>query len=300
MQKLYYCKGLPGSGKSTLAKEMVANSNGTLVRVNRDDLRKESRHYVRGVFNKRLEREIARVRDERIGDALSRGFDVISDDTNLSERHARHFREIANKYNAELILLDFTDPKSSLYVSLEECIKRDLNRDSSVGKDVILEMYYSNVLGLKDSNQYQPSAPSLGEAIIVDLDGTLCHINGRSHFDSYKYDTDVKDLAIAKLIEAFDALGYNILIVTGREGSPLAISQTKKWLQDNGIKYDLIMFRPEGSNHIKDYEIKKNIYEQYIKDKYQIVFALEDRPRNIRMWRSLGIKVLDCGLGYEF
>ena len=60
--------GSPGSGKSTLAKEMVANSNGTLVRVNRDDLRKESPHYVRGVFNKRLEREIARVRDERIGD----------------------------------------------------------------------------------------------------------------------------------------------------------------------------------------------------------------------------------------
>ena len=79
-----------------------------------------------------------------------------------------------------------------------------------------------------------------------------------------------------------------ILIVTGREGTPEIIEATKNWLINNNIPYDSIYLRP-----VKDYspgaECKKEIYNNYIKGKYNVSFVLEDNKKCVNMWRSEGL-----------
>ena len=66
---------------------------------------------------------------------------------------------------------------------------------------------------------------------------------------------------------------------------------TIKWL-DKNIAYsesgwDLIM-RSKG-DHRSDTEIKKEIYDKYIKDKYNVMCVFEDRDKVVKMWRDEGL-----------
>lgn len=45
----------------------------------------------------------------------------------------------------------------------------------------------------------------------------------------------------------------------------------------------------------KDGIIKQEIYEQYIKDKYNVKFILDDRNQVVEMFRSLGLTVFQVG-----
>ena len=49
-------------------------------------------------------------------------------------------------------------------------------------------------------------------------------------------------------------------------------------------------FRPDN-------EAKKDLYEEYIKDKFEIEFVLDDRDRVVKMWRELGLRVLQVEEG---
>jgi hypothetical protein len=42
----------------------------------------------------------------------------------------------------------------------------------------------------------------------------------------------------------------------------------------------------------KDSVVKKEIYEKYIKDNFNILFCLDDRNQVVNMWREIGIKCL--------
>lgn len=91
----------------------------------------------------------------------------------------------------------------------------------------------------------------------------------------------------AKITNTF-VVNNKILIVTGREGTPEIIEATKNWLINNNIPYDFIYLRP-----VKDYspgaECKKEIYNNYIKGKYNVSFVLEDNKKCVNMWRSEGL-----------
>jgi len=46
-----------------------------------------------------------------------------------------------------------------------------------------------------------------------------------------------------------------------------------------------------------DEEIKKEIYNNFIKDDYNIFFVLDDRTKVVNMWRSLGLTCLQVADG---
>lgn len=294
--KLYYTKGFPGSGKSSLAKAMVAQSKGNLVRVNRDDLRKADTLWKRGSFNKTVEANVLRERNRLIDEALSKGLDVISDDTNLSESAIKPMLALAQKYKAEVICLDFTDPSSEYYVPLELCIKRDLLRDDSVGKDVILRMWHERIVSKVTKPEWHPVLPN---AWIFDIDGTLAHHEGLRGAFEEKYEVDVPDLTVIAMLKALKATGNTIIIVSGREGSMVAETQTKNWLKIHDIPYDEFYMRKAGDRR-SDTLVKKEIYEKKIQFRYNIIGVVDDRPKVIRMWKEQGLTVLACGLGIEF
>lgn len=132
MTFLYYTRGLPASGKSTKAREMVAErmDYDLLVRINRDDIRS-----MLGTTTGQHEGFITILQDRMIDTALSSGHDVIVDDTNFFKGTDKRFRLLAEKHDAQTVLLDFTD------VPLETCITRDFWRKDAVGEYVIRNMH---------------------------------------------------------------------------------------------------------------------------------------------------------------
>lgn len=104
------------------------------------------------------------------------GRDVVVDNTHLatnkdgSNKNWCRIKEVLNSRGfvgqAEMVWEEFDlDP--------EECIKRDLQRERSVGQDVIWRMYWDHVAAIEEPD-YSDYA-----AIMVDVDGTLAEMNGR-------------------------------------------------------------------------------------------------------------------------
>lgn len=288
MQKLIVVRGLPGSGKTTLAKEMCANSGRKLHRVNRDDLRALHPNWVRHKFNKKVEKDVAEQRDVLINNLLLCGFSVISDDTNLTDKHINHFKQLAQEYRVEFEIIDLRD------VPVETCIERDRQRQWPVGKDVILKMYYENIV--KPTGDFPRIAR--GNAIICDIDGTLAHMQNRGAFDEDKYSTDLVDFPMLHILDALQD-EYFIYLVSGRQGTDVGRSNTEKWLRAYAVPYDALLMREAGDTR-KDNIVKREIYERDIAPNHEVEFVFDDRPQVIRMYRELGLKVFDCGMGYEF
>lgn len=284
MQKLIVMRGLPGSGKTTLAKEMCSEDKA-LIRVNRDDLRAEHPDWVRHKFNKKVEKEVAAERDRLTSALLEQGFSVISDDTNLTDKHINHFKQLAESHIVELEIIDLRD------VDVDTCIERDKQRQYPVGKDVILKMYYENIV--KSTAHF-----AVGNAIICDIDGTLAHMTNRGAFDEDKYQNDIIDFPLLHILDLLYGK-YFIYLVSGRQGTDTGRSNTEAWLQTYMVPYDALLMREAGDNR-KDSIVKKEIYETQIKPYHRVEFVFDDRPTVVRTWRSLNLKVFDCGMGYEF
>lgn len=129
-QEVIITVGLPGSGKSTWAKQFVLD-NPTYVRVNRDDIRRMLGQY----WMPTREKLVTAIEDHTIAMAIGRGYNVVIDATNFSNKY-KSIKTIMGK-PVNIKIQDFTD------VPLEECIRRDCEREHSVGADVICRMYNS-------------------------------------------------------------------------------------------------------------------------------------------------------------
>lgn len=171
MTKLTMTKGLPASGKTTWAKEQVLKSNGRTKRVNKDDLRAMIDN---SVWSKQNEKNILAVRDYITKHYLLLGNDVIVDDTNLTPNHEKRLSEIAGETGAIFEIKSFLD------VPLATCILRNAQRVNPVPETAIRSMYKSFVKPKAKIAEYvaPPYNPDLQNCIIVDIDGTVAHMNG--------------------------------------------------------------------------------------------------------------------------
>ncbi len=119
------------------------------------------------------------------------------------------------------------------------------------------------------------------KAIIVDLDGTLALLD-RDPYATELCAGDKLNKPVAEVLWHFK--DYKILIVTGREDSHKDI--TEKWLKDNNITYDELCMRAVGDHITTGVELKKQIYNNYIYPKYEVLFALEDLFKVAEMYRA--------------
>lgn len=133
------------------------------------------------------------------------------------------------------------------------------------------------------------------KAIIVDIDGTLAKMNGRSPFDWHRVGEDKVNEPIKDIVMAMKKQQYTVIIFSGRDG--VCRTETINWLSDNRIHYDKLFMRDEGNNE-KDAIIKRRLFDTYIKDKYDIQFVLDDRNQVVDMWRKdLGLTCLQVDYG---
>ncbi len=286
--KLIMTKGLPGSGKSTWAKEKIENSDGRWKRINKDDLRAMIDC---GKWSRENEKFILEIRDTVITFALLHGYNVIVDDTNLSPKHEITLRNLVNQYNNDILpkkdhcefeIKDFTD------VSLEECIKRDQKRSNYVGEKVIKQMYNQY---LKPKSEVIKDNPNLPTCVICDIDGTLALFG-----DANPYKRDfLKDKVNMRVYELLHKLkDRTIFLFSGRMDKYK--DETIEWLRMNGIPYDYIFMRKTDDVR-KDSIVKKELYETEIKNKYNVLFVIDDRNQVVEMWRQAGLTCLQVADG---
>jgi predicted kinase len=293
MVRLIMTMGLPGSGKSTWAAEQ----EGFKV-VNKDNIR-AALAQTGWVWSHKNEEDVLKERDQLIVEWLGSGHSVISSDTNFGRKHKVRLSELARTMGAEFEIKRFDVP-------LEVCIERDASRPVPVGEKVIRQMWTQFIAN--DPDKWPLSAPkpaplekvkrnySLPMAVICDLDGTIALNNGhRSFYDASTCDLDILNEPIAGIIMTYDREGLaRIIYCTGRE--EIYRPQTEKWLKKYGLPEGPLFMRA-AKDHRKDRIVKLELFNNHIRDKYDVEFVLDDRDQVVNMWRELGLTCLQVAPG---
>lgn len=133
--ELVICRGIPASGKSTFSKQWVGEKPKERIRVCRDDIRR-----MLGPYRvPQREMLVTEIELDCTINGLLNGYSVILDATNLNEVFLERFLDkVSEKVeypHYKIVYKDFFD------VSLEECIKRDKEREFSVGEEVVTRFY---------------------------------------------------------------------------------------------------------------------------------------------------------------
>ena len=293
MLNVIITKGLPGSGKSTWALEYV-KTHPDYKRINNDDLR---RMFIGKNFGSdKQEKFISKIRNELITTCLSEGFSVVLDNTNLNPKRIQQIKDLVAQFNAKKSLMEVGAKQALVQIQdftnipVEECIKNDLNRLHSVGKDVIMKMYNDYI---KKEIVQLVQDPKLPHAIICDLDGTLALLNGRNPYDASTCEQDKINTPIFEILLKFKDK-YTIIFCSGREDKYM--TQTFNFLQKCNNSFKYLLMRKTGDMR-KDAIIKREIFDNNIRNKYYIEFILDDRNQVVDMWRDLGLTCLQVAPG---
>src|SRR5271157_753657 len=161
-----------------------------------------------------------------------------------------------------------------------------------------------------------PNAPW----VLVDVDGTVATFTDlttgeqlRGPFDEWKVGVDQVMEVVAEWVRAVYPY-YNVCIVSGRHD--FCGDLTCDWLEMHGIPFDHILMRYSGDNR-SDSPVKEEILKElqavvgkdhgaytrweefsttdekpiFTVPAQGIAFVIDDRPRVVRMWQSMGIPV---------
>ncbi len=286
--------GIPASGKSTYAKDYIRN-NADTVRVNRDDFRLMLKSAQ--MTEPKIEDMITTLVDATITQSLLRKCNVLVDATNLKVGYIKSFVE-KFKYSADIDYRVFD-------ISIEKALERDAKREATVGEAVIKKMYKDFKI-LMDSFDFQPVIKTdrkhltpnfeskLEDAVIFDIDGTLALMGKRGPFDWDDVYKDSINEIVSEQLAFHKSKGRKILVVTGRDG--VCRKVTEDWLDLHELEYDEMFMRP-NDDYRKDTAIKKEIYLNEIKDKYNVLAVYDDRLQVIRTWFELGLYVFTVNQG---
>lgn len=298
--KVIITRGLPASGKSTFAREWVQEDPGNRVQIEKDEIRKDARLFKDGTYNHRRGDEsiVLKERDRLLHSALSTGKSVVSSDTNLVRKHILSISNIAKKYGVEVEIKEFLD------VPLPELLGRDKKRPNSVGEQVIRKMFHEHV---KSMPSFYNWVEGREICIISDIDGTLTlGPKDRSPYEWHKVGNDIINPATAAIIDGIQFIHgprgadqIKTFLFSGRDG--VCRPETEEWLERHDIEYDGLFMREKDDDR-NDAIIKRELFDAHIRDKYNVLFILDDRPRVCDMWRDeLGLTVLQLGdVNYKF
>ena len=139
--------------------------------------------------------------------------------------------------------------------------------------------------------------------VIFDLDGTLALIddrrkistksNGKIDWDIFfnpnNISLDKPNLPVIKVAQMFKDQGFRIVILSGRLKTTK--DATRKWLNDNGVPFDVLKMRPDNNSFkfTPDDDLKQWWLDSLFTDISDIFAVFDDRQKVVDMWRRNGL-----------
>lgn len=301
-RELIICRGIQGSGKSTWAKQWAKEQPETRIRINFDDMRNMLGEY----WVPSRETVISSIYTTTLAYAMEKGYSIVVDNMNLNPKTCAELEKIVKDFNDDTVCkFEYEVEYKDFFIPVEECIRRDAMRPNPIGAAIIKSTFkrYRDLITSEELKALRskrvPYIDGAQNAIIVDIDGTLClRVNDRPWFGKGAAEGMLHDERIMGTCSIVQNM-YNkckIIVLTGREESPEVVKATQGWLLMNNIKYDQLYFRPQG-NYDTAAKCKKEIYDTHIKGKYNVLFALEDNNKCVEMWRNEGLTCLQPNEG---
>lgn len=295
-KNLWITVGVSGSGKTTWALEVLKKYPNSRI-ICRDDYRKLVLAYKKkqkpedfkwSQWKWKWESEVDNLRDIDIEVAIERGENVILADTNLSERN---YLSIARRFvdeGYEIQLQPFP-------ITWDEAIARNAHRPNGVSYSVLQQQFekwnqlFPEFEPFKNNGQYP--------TIIVDIDGTVAIMGSRGPYDWSRVGEDTPNQHVVDIVTALSAT-HNVVFMSGRDSE--CRMETIEWLDKifptiAGM-YDLYM-RKEGDQR-KDNIVKRELLDLVHEDLY-ISMVIDDRPQVCRMWRQIGLNVIQVADPYK-
>lgn len=120
-------------------------------------------------------------------------------------------------------------------------------------------------------------------AVLCDIDGTLCFLNGRDPFDASEADLDLPNMPLIALLRTLQRASVELIFLTmrGEEFRYL----TSNYLDRFGLSAEHLFMRPTNVTD-RSADIKRKIFTTQIKDKFDIMLAFEDDDEVVDLWRK--------------
>lgn len=318
--KIEILVGISASGKSTYAKQLVEQG---WTRINRDDLRKSLinsslKDYWSGPkdVRDRTEALVTAMSEVLLENCVKNNLDVVIDNTHLQARYITQILNIAKEncvdggFEYKINVFHNIDP--------ETCIKRDRNREDSVGESVIRNQYEQFKKFRYDKcNQWVTYTPfdfapieidkTKPECIICDIDGTVAQMVDRSPFDWKRVGEDLpktdviriinllEDADMAELRENVHGVGRKTIFLSGRD--EICRKETEQWIRKHVTQFEFELHMRAHNDNRPDDIVKYDILRDQIAPRYNPIAVFDDRNRVVRMWRKMGLLCLQVAEG---
>lgn len=299
--------GLSFSGKSTWGVEK-AKELGNCVIITKDDIRKDmGADLVKGIRVK--EGKVIEKRNEMIMEALKKGQNILSLDTNFSTKvdHIANMKALVYpKYREQY---DF-EVKDFTSVPLDEILERVSKTDRPEGaeywKRVVMEQKNTYLVPRKLYTEvgYWDNS-SMKHCIIADMDGTTSLMPerdgkrfGRSPYEENRANEDLPNAPMVDILKMYASMPeVEVIILSGRR-EDLGREATEQWLNAHGIKYDHLFMRKANDSR-SDVIVKDEIFKAEIEGKYHVRAVFDDRPVVVELWVSKGLPIFAFGNPYN-
>ena len=147
------------------------------------------------------------------------------------------------------------------------------------------------------------------KAIIVDVDNTLIDIRHLENLFVHKnmtedgyielekvYDKGIPIDQTIEIVNNFIDNGYKILLVTARRNKPQIRRIMRLFIKDYFNKEDQVELFLAPICNDNDYVVKKKMFEESIKDYYDINLAIDDKDSILNLWKEYNIPGLKVQL----
>lgn len=126
----------------------------------------------------------------------------------------------------------------------------------------------------------------MGKAILCDIHGTLLN-----------KDTDEPIHSMVDLVKCLSK-SYEILLITANFYiDHKKLIELTDIVDVMGIKYKILFYR--GRSIRNDAAIKYDLYNSYIKGKYEVLLTIDNNKSCFKMWREIGLDSLRFGESKE-
>lgn len=284
-----FTKGLISSGKSTWAEQFI-KENPTYKRTNRDSYR----HMISGyTYTDENEKIVTKLEDNAIQTFIDLGYNIIIDQQNLNQSIVDKTKAWIEDYAYHKHNKQVEFEIKEFPITLGEAIERDKKRSFVIGEKVIKKTWHKYEIELKQMiERAKPKYEwndSLPYCVLCDIDGTLSHSPNRRIFDFKEVINDSIHFPVWSILDKYRDK-VTIILMSGRE--EICRTETEEWLKKENVNYQALYMRKE-KDYRSDTIVKRELFDEYIRGKYQPMFVVDDRPSVVQMWIDMGLFVFN-------